>query len=164
MFRFPIALLLFLGGCVLQQDTSQVERIEINQSGEEALVIAVSRDGHSSFERIGTTPPNWTGPPPPNTRGTFHLNANEFHALERQLSEFQGKAVPRTDASLRAIMDWRCPEGTPFTYDLGAIYVRWMGAKSDVHYWADLGCDKIRMRSRNAKLFAAIQSLPIPPR
>jgi hypothetical protein len=130
------------------------DRIEMRVSGWSAIDIEMSRDGSGRFE---------TSQPRPGGRsGSFSLTPWQWQRLRDRLEPYRKQAVPVTDDSAREFIERRCPEGTPFVTDLGAVYVRWIGPDLDRHYLADLGCDPKRHESRNEELLAIVNSLPVP--
>jgi hypothetical protein len=148
-----ILLLCLAAGC----DPSQpqpIDRIEIRLSGWSAVDIGVDRGGKGSFRL--------TEPFPKGRAGAFTITPEQFHRLRARLEVYRKQSVPTTDESARGFIEQSCPRGVPFVTDAGAVYIRWVGPKTDRHFLADLGCDHRRLKSRNDELLGIFRSLPIP--
>ena len=73
-------------------------------------------------------------------------------------------AQPVTDASVREVIEGKwpnCPTKEGYTVDSPALYLRWQGPKTNVHYLVDFGCDYDANRARNKRLLDAVHQLPI---
>ena len=147
-------LLLLVVGKSTPASTQAVDRIELRKSGESSLDIEVNQQGDGRYRL--------SEPIPEGTTGTFRLTAEQFAVLAQRLTPYRRHAVPMDDQTTRAMINQVCPAGTPYITDTGAIWVHWVGAGTDDHYLADLGCDHERNAERNADLRDIIRSLPVP--
>ena len=148
----PLLLAVAVGtsGC---ERASRVERVEMRLSGWSAVDIAVDSRGKGEY-RMGDYPRRRSG--------SFSITPEQFTQLVQCIEPFRRQAVPFTDASARAFIDQTCPKGVPFTTDAGAVWLHWVGPRSDQHYLADLGCDAERNAVRNKELLSIVKSLPVP--
>jgi hypothetical protein len=95
-------------------------------------------------------------------RGSFSLSPEQLQQLLRRLEAYRKQAEPVTDESIAEFIARSCPRDVPFVTDSGAVYIRWVGPKSDLHFLGDLGCDFERHAARNKELLGLVSGLPIP--
>jgi hypothetical protein len=154
MLHRSLIILMVLAGCQPKGEKGAIERIEIRESGWESLDITLTKSGQGHFEQTGYLPPP--------IKKTFQISPKDFSKLASRLSEFRHQAVPRNEESLLEMTKRSCPLGVPVGYDMGGTYIRWVGKGFDEHFLADFGCDPQRMKGRNNRLSAIVQSLPLP--
>jgi hypothetical protein len=133
-----------------------VDTIEIHRSGGVSYNIIVHANGTAEFDGSRLLPEKG--------KRAFTLNPGQFDQLVSALKPYMRYARPVTNESLHDIVygDWpRCPPKTPYTYDVGALYLRWQGPKTNVHYLLDFGCDYDANRPRDERLMEAVHQLPI---
>jgi hypothetical protein len=149
---FPLLLAVAVGssGC---ERASRVDRVEIRLSGWTGVDIAVDSKGKGEYRMSDY---------PHQKSGSFSITQEQFAQFVRRIEPFRRQAVPFTDESARAYIDQKCPKGVPFTTDAGAVWLHWMGPRSDQHYLADLGCDADRNAARNKELLSIVKGLPVP--
>ena len=134
----------------------KIDTIEIQKSGDIAFKVIVHENGAGEFE----------GSPilPEKGNRTFTLKPGQFERLASTLRPYMSYARPVTDASLRDVIygNWpKCQHPRSYTTDVGALYLRWKGPKTDIHYLIDFGCDFDANRVRNQQLMNAVHQLPI---
>lgn len=142
-------------GCSDHEPVPEVNRVELRVSGDSSVDIEVNSRGEGKY--------HLSHPFPDGRSGTFSIPQQQFASLVERLQPFRTEAVPFTEKSAREFILAGCPKGVPFTYDVGAVWVRWIGSTSDQHYLADLGCDAERNAARNKELLDIVESLPVPP-
>lgn len=135
---------------------AKIDTIEIHRSGEVGYNVIIRSDGSGEF----------TGSPLLAEKGNraFKLKAGQFDRFASVIEPYFRYARPVTDASSRDIIygNWpKCPPKTPYTYDVGALYFRWHGPGTNVHYLIDFGCDYDANRARYQRLSDAVHQLPI---
>jgi len=151
---FVSLILVCLAGCSGTKDEPKIDRIEMRMSGRFAIDVSVNSRGEGSYH---------VSQPFPNGRdGSFSIRPQQFNRLVEQLQPYRYQAVPFTDESARRFATATCPKGVPFTYDVGALWVRWIGPSVDQHYLADFGCDPERNTVRNEQLIGIWKGLPLP--
>lgn len=146
-------LLALLIGCQPSRRMLPVDRVELRLSGWTALDVEVSRSGDGRY--------HLSEPYPQGRSGAFRVGQRDFDLLLERLAAYRREAVPTTRKSAREFIESGCPSGN-FVTDQGAVYVRWIGPKTDEHYLADLGCDQGKHAARNEDLSKIIDSLPVP--
>lgn len=143
--------LCFTTGC--DDSPPPPDRVEIRLSGWSAADIEVDRAGRGSYRLDRGRHGN---------RGTFSLSPPQLEQLLRRLEPYRRQAVPPTEESMAEFIIRDCPRDVPFVTDSGAVYIRWIGPGSDLHFLADLGCDHERQASRNKDLLGIVYGLPVP--
>ena len=155
MSGLRITLLSLLAICTIACGNSEpleADRIYIRLSGWRGVDIEVNRWGEGRF-RISEG----------NIRnGAFSLAPQQFDRLVERLDPFRREAVPFTEESALEFIERRCPPGLPTVTDQGAVWIRWIGPRTDQHYLADLECDPGRQAARNRELRNIVKTLPVP--
>ncbi|MCW3847453.1 hypothetical protein OF829_09375 [Sphingomonas sp. LB-2] len=150
--RVLIATAFLATGCGTQSPP-KVDRLELvngNGMGGTALEVHLQSDGKGRFEFKGMDLPS------PAT-GNFSISPERFTKMVAELEPMRRDARPTSDAS---VLSPTC-SGTYVT-DSGGFYVRWTGPGFDEHMRFDFGCDARRYKSRNDRLEAMMEDLPVP--
>ena len=133
------------------QSSPEVDRIEIRESGWEAVDIILTRQGEGrvtfSQQRRG------------QRNRSFAVTEEQFDQLLDRLEPYRRQAVPHNEQTAMQFINFICPRGVPFVTDAGGIWIRWVGSTSDVHYLAELGCDFERHAPRNDELRGIVETL-----
>lgn len=149
-----ICVLLLAVGCNNPGSEAKIDRVELRVSGWSSLDVEVHSRGGGKY--------HLSEPPPHGSRGSFPHQPQQFAALVERLQPFRSQSEPYSEASARKFILSECPDGVPFTYDAGAVWVRWVGPTLDDHFLLDLGCDAERNAARNRELLDIVESLPVP--
>lgn len=144
----------FLAASCQDPRAEQIDRIEGKFGGWNAIEFTINRTGDGTFVSYPLNPPPKTTP--------FKVLPAAFEAFERRLSKYRDEAVPVTEKSIRANMDFVCPPGVPNVTDQGFAHIIWVGRNVKKHFLADFGCDHIRYKARNDDLREIVASLPLP--
>ena len=146
--------ILLLASC--SSHSVKIDTIEIHRSGSVSYNVIVHENGAGEFEGSHTLPEKG--------KRAFTLKPGQFQQLATALRPYMRDARPVSDASLREVMEgqWpRCPKQTGYAMDVGALYLRWQGPTTNVHYLVDFGCDHDANSARNQRLLDAVHQLPI---
>jgi hypothetical protein len=141
---------LFIFGCGRSASSLPVESVELGATG---LDVRITSQGKGSY-LYGMSNPS-------QKRTTFDIGSTGFKRLISSVAPFRIHAGP-IKQTVERFYNNACSEGVPFVTDQGLISVRWTGKGFDQIYIADLGCDYDRNAARNKKLFAILNSLPVP--
>ncbi|QAY78914.1 hypothetical protein [Sphingosinicella sp. BN140058] len=150
--RTIVAASILLTACTGEtpEQAPEVSRLELRAAG---LDVSIDNQGEGKF--------NSEPHPRPTITGTFHVGRGHFVGLVHSLSEFRRLSKP-TEQAAQEFINGSCPKDLPQVTDAGMISIRWMGPETDQLYAVDLGCDPKGNSTRNNKLRAAIDALPVP--
>jgi hypothetical protein len=132
----------------------EFKRVELRRSGWLAEDVTINAAGIVEY--------HISDPVPPGRSGTFALSREEFRSFLERLEPYRAQAESYSEASAMRLVRGRCPENVPFTYDAGAMYIRWIGPSKDEHFLMEFGCDAGRHAKRNKRMQHVFESLPLP--
>jgi hypothetical protein len=135
--------------------TPEIDRIEMRRSGWASEDVTITPAGIGHFTINEPTRSSRV------RRGTFRMTHKQFAEFLASLEPYRAKAERYSYESAMRYMRGTCPKGVPQASDMGAIYIRWIGPKVDMHFLMDFGCDPVRNTDRNRRMHQIFERLPL---
>jgi hypothetical protein len=134
----------------------QIDRIEMRRSGWASEDVTITSAGTGRYLVFD---PNHTSEA---RSGRLQMTHKQFAEFLESLEPYRAEAERYSYGSAMRYIRGTCPNGVTQASDMGAMYIRWIGPKDDMHFLMDFGCDPVRNTDRNRRMHQAFEQLLLP--